>query len=285
MSNNITSLSLLVDRYARLHPDLTAGAVLQLRITVKRFGECLGREAYAEDLCADLIADFMGWMNRRGASPRTTKSKRTGLVTLWRFAYRTGILEKPPAEVPTMKMPRRVPRAWRQDEFSALIAATSNHPRGDALRALLLVLFDTGCRLGAILNARESDYDEASGTLIVYESKVKTERIATLSPVTRNALAKLPKGRGNLIGPPASPSRLRKHFKQLKIAAGLNPGKRVAFQAVRRTKYSMVYAALGPAAASAHAGHTSDLSQFYLDPRVCPTVDISVAVPPPVAAF
>lgn len=285
MGQTSTTLAAVIDRYAMLKPDLSRGASAQLRYTAARFSQYLGHEATTVNLTAESIAGFMVWLNRQGLSPRTTKSKRTGLVTLWRWCHQQGLVDEPAVNVPTMKMPRRVPRAWRKDEFAALIAAAENHPRGDVLRALLLVLFDTGGRLGAVLSANESDYDPASGELLIYESKVKTEKVVKLSAMSQAALAKLPRGRGALIGPPSSPGRLRKHFKQLKIAAGLNPGKRVAFQAVRRTKYSMVYAALGPAAASAHAGHTSDLSQFYLDPRVCPTVDISVAVPPPVAAF
>ncbi|MBL8828316.1 MAG: tyrosine-type recombinase/integrase [Planctomycetaceae bacterium] len=238
--------------------------------------------ATTADLNTESVLDFLAWLKRRGLSPRTLKAKRTGILTLWKFAHTIGLVDQPPTGIPGLKMPRKIPRAWRKDEFASLVATAEKHPQGDTLKALLLTLFDTGGRLGAVLNAKLEDYDPRTGLLTTFESKTKTERVTMLGSATREALAKLPKNRAKLIGPPTSSSRLRKHMKRLVADAGLKPGTRVCFQGVRRLKYSLVYSQLGPAEAARHAGHmTQGMERFYYDPRVTPSADIAALIPPP----
>ncbi len=278
-----TPLTKLIEAYVVARPDLSRGAEKQFHYTVGRFAMALGLSvATTTDLNTDAVLDFLAWLKRRGLSPRTLKAKRTSILTLWKFAHSIGLVEQPPAGVPGLKMPRKLPRAWRKDEFATLVSAAEKHPRGDTLKALLLVLFDTGGRLGAVLNAKLEDYDRRTGLLTTFESKVKTERVTMLGPATREAIAKLPRNRTKLIGPPTSSSRLRKHLKRLIADAGLKPGTRVCFQGVRRLKYSLVYSQLGPAEAARHAGHTSQgMERFYYDPRVTPSADITALIPPP----
>ena len=110
--------------------------------------------------------------------------------------------------------------------------------------------------------------DLRRGILIVGADATKgnVEQLHRLGDDTLTLLDSLPRPERLLLFDwPRSPKYLQKCFRRILVDAGLPASRRDLFHRIRRTSYTEVYMALGPDAASQHAGHRSDMSEYYLD--------------------
>lgn len=87
------------------------------------------------------------------------------------------------------KPPQFVPYIYSVEEIRKLIANTPKvcqhyHTKleADTFRALLLILWGTGLRLGEALRLRLSDVDLESGVLTIYDTKFFKDRIVPMDP-------------------------------------------------------------------------------------------------------
>lgn len=268
--------------YVPARVDLTDGAVHQLDIAVRLFSRFLGRPAELPDLSAESVCAFMRWLLKLGRSPRTVNGRRDSLLTLRRFAAKRGLLPPLQDEVPAAKEPRRRNSSWSNEEFCSLVKGCSGERDGAILRAVLLVAWDTSCRIGAIMKTPRSAFDPERRLLSIYEAKVRTEVTHRLSEATVQALLALSPRDGSLFGWTKSLYILNERLTALQRRLGLPCGRRDKWHKIRRTKYTLVYVQFGPRAASLHAGHSTDMSRSYLDDSRLATAELVDAIPPPV---
>lgn len=290
--------------YAPGHPGISPGSIGQLLNACNLFDrfcvEVYEHKVSVQELTESLVTEFMSARLAAGIAPATVNSNRRALMCIWRFAAESGC-SVAPNRVRLVTEPERIPSAWTPAQFKTLLEASKKALYASALRSLLLVLYDTDCRFGAVANALISDFDSAAGTLVMTETKTDRQRTYPLSPETVQAILAIdrhelkfrhgryfksrPRWDGQipvrLIGPPSCPKRLRKHFTDLLKSCGMSATRKDKFQRVRRTKYTAVYKALGKEAASEHAGHRTDMSRWYLDTRQLVSRSVIDAVPPP----
>lgn len=254
----------------------------QLAIACGLFGRHLGRPAATADLADDTVNRWLvAYAN--GRRPHTVRGKRTALLVLWRWGYAEGFCEQPPRRVRKIVLPRLLPEAWGQADLRNLLAAAgslSGHirrwrvPWRSYYRALILVGYDSGLRLGDLLVLRWEQI-EPDGTLLVVQGKTNWPLLARLRPETLATLEAIRHPEQSrplaLLKPPA----LRRGWKRVLLAAGL----RGAIQQLRRSGATSVEASQ-PGAATAYLGHrTPGIAQrHYVDPRIARQ---AVRQPPP----
>jgi integrase/recombinase XerC len=122
------------------------------------------------------VREWQPWLRSRSTGRRGgIVSEKTGVVTLktWsRFLWDNEVLPVDPLarlKVPRVQKIQRKP--FTQDEATRLVQAASAAANPIRDRALLLMLFDTGCRIGELCAATVADVDLVGGSITFTRTK------------------------------------------------------------------------------------------------------------------
>ncbi|KKN11616.1 hypothetical protein LCGC14_1024770 [marine sediment metagenome] len=261
--------------------DLSARTVEQLVVAVRLFDRWRGAPVHLHDLSDELLCRFLRAYLATGKTASTVNGKRRAILCLWRHAFEEGIVELLPRKVPILREPRRMPEAWTLSEVEQLLAAArrlsgkvGEVERRDWWTALILSVYDTSGRIGAIQSTRTLDCNLAERYLIVRADHQKTneDRLYWLSDQTTTIIAVIYEPRRErLFTWPYGRRHLFYQFRRLVERAGLHADKRGMnlFHKLRRTSLSYC-AAYDLELARRQAGHsTARLTQrHYIDPRI-----------------
>ncbi|PRX32683.1 integrase/recombinase XerD [Meinhardsimonia xiamenensis] len=168
------------------------------------------RLAYARDL-----ADFLGWLERRGLGledaargdieaylvdceaeglSRATRARRLSAIRqLYRFAFEEGLrADNPALQIRGPGREKRLPGTLSVAEVEALLGAARRHGRNEAERArnacLMELLYATGMRVSELVGLPVAAA-RGDPRLLLIRGKGGRERMVPLSPPARAALA------------------------------------------------------------------------------------------------
>lgn len=292
--------------------------LVQFEVALNVAASYVGAEVTLDQLGADWLEGLLAWLVRSGRSPARANGIRASLLALWRLAIRKKYLPftGEPEMVEKLRLPKREPRTWTIDQFERILAAASlapgdfyGVPTAKLMPAILLTLYATGLRIGALLQLRTSDLDLQSGWLTVdasYQKHAMDQRWRLPAQCLEAIIATAPGDRLMLFcgPPPGSPSGalnvrgngLRGRLKEILRTVELPAGSRNMFHAIRRLSATQMAAVAGETAAQWHLGHSDIglLRRYYLDrsqlarpeaaellPRLNWTPPASSSSPPP----
>ena len=175
-----------------------------------------------------LLADFVGYCQRRGITRVTTEAalgwatQPSAASPTW-WATRLGVVrgfaahlqtveadtEVPPKGLLPRRASRTTPYLFSPTEITALIAAARAlaHPlRAASFETLIGLMAVTGLRTGEALALDRADVDLAEGMLTIRRSKLGKSRQLPLHATTTTVLAAYAARRGQLCPRPATPS-------------------------------------------------------------------------------
>jgi len=123
-------------------------------------------------------------------SPLTVASRVRHLKRLFNWLEEEGVIQENPARrIKTPKPKRRKPKGISMEDFQALLRTTiDERPEDLRDRAIMMLLFDTACRVGGLCGLRVGDIDLDVRQAIITEKEDKT-RIAFYTQATDDALA------------------------------------------------------------------------------------------------
>jgi len=277
VSCDLTLLDYLHLHYLPMRPGLRSGSAEQLEISARVLsGVQLSRLDERE--AAERLSEYA---KTRAAA--TTNSRRRAILTLWRAAADDDLVLAPRARrIPKLREPHQVPRAWTVAEVSRILTACKRAGGGDLdgvrrcdfWRALVLTIYDSAARIGALLAAEPADCDLNTGWLVLRgETQKDAEGQAfPLSAETVAALAAVyAPARRALFPWPYRPEHLWRQFRKIVEAAGLSASRKRKdlFHKLRRTSLSYT-ARESLDLAVRKAGHCrAELTiRHYLDPRI-----------------
>lgn len=243
--------------------------------TIRAFGRWLGREPVLEDLDELLLARYL---EHRATirSPFTSEKERTQLTALAGLAWERRLLAVKPIVLPS-PLPERVPFAWSVEDMGRLIAAAEALTASrdgvilrDYFPALLMTLWETGERIGAIRDTLVEDYKRPH--LVVRAECRKGRRRDRVYPLSESTCDRLDvlasRESVTLFRWPFCSPYLWRYMKRLVAAAGLGNARRMRFHQVRRTAASHLAAAGGDPVAFLDHSSPKITKRWYLDPRV-----------------
>ncbi len=270
----------------------SSGTSRHYRIKLEQFGESLGRTATIEDLTELNLARYMQWLSDRKRTPATVNKARAQLVALWNFCAKRRLVDKFP-DMPKMAEYRRVPTTWTPAEVGRILAecrkqqgTIADCPAALWWEGLILTVYDTGLRIGALLQTSAKNLNVATHRLLVNaeNQKQKADQDFLLHDDTMAVLAKLPANRELLFPWDEARTNLWGRFANILKAAGLPAGRRDKFHKIRRTAATMAEASMGPGTATRLLGHSGPaVTELYLDRSRLPGNDIANRIPRPVA--
>lgn len=257
--------------------EISDGQVAQIEVTIRQIERFAERPIALDGLTEDLIRRFMADFRRTRAA-ETTNNKRRHLLALWRCAYEEELLDRPPRarKVRKLRAPPKIPIAWTAAEFGIVLQAAKASTRPIAglpsaawWESLLLVMYDTGERRGAMLKTFTEDLDFADCSVIFRHTKTGRPRYCQLRQQTMEACRRFRDPNRELMWPwPKTPEALEKRFRVILKRSGVKFGARHGglFHKIRRTSGTLVEANGGDGAK--HLGNTRKVFEdHYRDPR------------------
>jgi integrase len=282
--------------------------------TFRAFARWLGRVPVVADLDDLVVARYLE--ARAGqVAPLTAERERIQLCALARLLAERRVIEFP-LTVPPGRLPERVPEAWSLDDMAKLVAAAadpatyrnrSGRPRifplpalakpaatsesavelARMFGALIPLLWETGERIGAVMEARQEDYRRPHLLLRAEARKgAKRDRVYTLSAATCDRLeALMDQGNDRIFPWASSKSTLWNQLRKIMAAAGLRGGKkRLGFHQIRRTACTHFAARGGDPRWFLDHENRRTTERWYLDVRYtenhAPPCDVLPAIVP-----
>lgn len=243
--------------------------------TIRSFGRWLGHEPTLVDLADEML--LARYLDHRcqTRSPYTAEKERSQLMSMARLANERRMIPALPT-CPPGNLPDRIPMAWSEDELRRLFAAAGSMrrhvgqvPAGDFYTTLILTAFETGERIGALMDVEAAHYTRPHlhipGEL---RKGGRRSRVYELSADLCDRLERLIAiNTGQKVFHwPKSPTYLWDRLKVILARAGLT-GRRLGFQQIRRSAISHIAAAGGDPVAFAGHAQAATTKRWYLDPR------------------
>jgi len=266
---------LLRDYYAPL-TGVSDRTIALYEYSIKSFGEFLGRPATTDDLTELSVARWLAHRVRTKA-PATASKDRAQIRACWEWAARRGMVSTWPT-MPRIVVPERVPEAWLTDELQRLLDEIAQEkttvfgfPMAAVLRAVVLVCYHTGERIGAVMSLKCSD---VRGATVIFRAEGRKGRardiLRDVGPDCVAALEAIRRQPDDLAIPwDRSHSYLWTRLTIILRRAGLPCGRNSKFHRIRKTSASYYEAAVGPGSAQRHLAHSSPaVTRRYLDPRI-----------------
>lgn len=264
-----------------------------LRRTVSSLNEFTGHTVGARELSDEMIEDFLLWISDRGVVAQTVNGYRANILALWRLAWKKRLTNEQPRDIEKYPATKRVPEAWSIDQMSALITAAYETPgevcgiaAGVWWSALILSLYDTGLRIGALMDVRADWLDMKTGWIKVpaESQKQNADQVFRLHGDTLGFFAAMPSTREMLLPWPFGVhGPLTRRLRLILKRAGLPTTRRDLFHKLRRTSGSHLAAETTEGEAVKHLGHSGiQVTRVYLDPRIVRKVHAADVIPRPI---
>lgn len=197
----MTLKDLLIDRVAPLK-NLSDRSVAMYVATLERFRDFLGHEPTVDDLDDLTAAKFLRWRQThqhskwKMISPASLAKDSAHLRSLWswlakkRWKRSDGeLIEFPDYARP--RVPKPVPKAYKADELSRLVAHAKcrkgyvkGKPAAWYWTTKIQAMFQTGERIGAMMEIRWSEVDLERHTLTFLAATRKGHRETITRPIT-----------------------------------------------------------------------------------------------------
>lgn len=249
--------------------------VEQYEIALRHWKRFCGSLALS-DIDDMALAAFVAALARSRSPATVAKTLRHVMSIVRLAAKRAGVV---PPDPPAVRVSRRIPEAFTIDQVEAILAECRREPGSLAALpasrwwpALVLFVFDTGCRVGAALASVADDLaiGERSVLLRAETQKQRADQWHTLSDQAIAAIAALYPRPGSLVFPwPYGRGVIYKRFRRILDRAGVPAGRERGglFHKLRKTTASYVHANGGDA--TYQLGHSSrQVTERYLDPRI-----------------
>ncbi len=151
------------------------------------------------EVSASLLRLYLAALTEEGLAASSRQRHLSSLRSFFAFLEQRGVLSSNPAQA--LRGPRkgkRLPRHLEEDEVERLLSApTEDDPSVYRDRALLEVLYSSGCRVSELVALDEADVDLRRGLLLL-RGKGRKERMGMLGKPAQEALERYFAYKGNL---------------------------------------------------------------------------------------
>lgn len=196
--------------YLRSECHLAANTQQAYRRDLRRFREWLGERALPPLKIADL-ADYVGWLSEQELAPPTISRHVVSLKVFFRYLQLEGFIKENLVELlGSQKLWERIPEVMSEQMVERFLFAPRKHdPYPDRDRALLELLYATGCRASEVSDLLLADVHLQEGYCRC-TGKGRKQRLVPIGEAARSQIkVYLEKERGRLAArAPSSPEWL-----------------------------------------------------------------------------
>jgi integrase len=254
--------------------DVRPETVRQYEITARLFEQWAGGPVQLVELDEASVSAWLRDYAASGVVPETVRSKKVGILALWRAAADEGLCEPPTRRIRSVRVPYKAPTCWTWEEVSALLTACQGLQRWHKTGLRRSAWFDLAVRLAWDTGLRQGDQwrlpvadIRPDGAVHLVQSKTGRPVICQVSTSTAEALrVSLELAPRQLVTPwMSSHETFDDQFKRLTQKAGIRQG---TWKWLRRASATDVEIQR-PGSATAHLGHVPGsriAERSYIDP-------------------
>ncbi|MEX2176670.1 MAG: site-specific tyrosine recombinase XerD [Pirellulaceae bacterium] len=175
--------------YLQTECHLAANSIAAYRRDLTHFSEWLGGR-FVPKLTVRDLSDYMGWLRTKSLAPSSIARHMVSLKIFYRYLQLEGIVKDNPAELlGTQKTWQRVPEVLSPGMVEKLLAGPQRHdPYWRRDRALLELLYATGCRASEVSNLQTQDL-HLSERYCLAHGKGNKDRLTPLGRAAIGALS------------------------------------------------------------------------------------------------
>lgn len=269
----------LVDYYAPLR-NCAARTVELYQGTIDRFEEFLGRVPTLNDFNDITVARFLAARQKQpGLSLATVAKDHAHLAGMWNLAAKRRLVSEFPT-LPPIHSPDRIPVAWTIEQMQAIMRSISAlkkdvgvYPARIWWRGLIMVIWDTGERINAVMQIKIRDVDMQQRLLRIPAEHRKNKRRDLMFALNLDTIAAIsplwdPEDQERALFPwPSFATHIYWHYNKILRAAGLPTDNRSKFHRIRRSVATYMKVAGGdPTTVLDHSNPA--VTRKYIDPRI-----------------
>lgn len=282
--------------YRPAHINAQPESLAQIGYAIRALERWAERTIATTDLTTGMLRQFLSDY-RTIVSASTVNAKRRHLLALWRQAHADGYVACGPGKIEACVVDLPVPEAWTAGQFGLILEIASSEPGTIAglpasawWRSLLLTLYYTGERIGALLRVAPTDFKFsrpgmlpfAAAGVLVRRRKTHQGKFHCLPADVMDVCMLIYDSDRKVMWPvpwsrESRDERLRRILRQAGVAFGRPRGG--LWHKIRRTTGSLVEAAGGDG--SKMLGNTRAIFEaHYRDPRICGGSQVNLLPPP-----
>jgi integrase/recombinase XerD len=159
--------------------------------TLKRFAEIAEEESFPQDVARITPAHIYVYLGRFAhLSPESRHRYHREVSCFFNSLQTMGYLEHSPfAHIKKVRLPQKIVQPFSPDEVLRLLACCDpGTPAGARDRAMVLILLDTGIRVGELVKVELSDLDLEAQRLRILYGKGNKQRVVAFGEDCRKAL-------------------------------------------------------------------------------------------------
>lgn len=250
------------------------------RYSLKTFDQALGRPATIADLNDTTVTRFAAHRLDAGIQKSGVNRDLSNLLAIWRWAHTKHYVKNWP-DVELEVLPTRVPVALLREEIELVYESINREtmpvdaiPGKKFWLALLLVIWDTGERIGAVMAIEWECVDLKTGWVRFPAEDRKGARDDNALPIAADTVAALsaikPRGYSpsqKVFRWPYSSTYIYNRLARIMVRAGLPNNRLYKFHVLRKSVASH-YEAAGGNATELLKHSSRKITRTYLDPRI-----------------
>jgi site-specific recombinase XerD len=137
--------------------DVRPETLRQYQITARLFEAWAGHPVQLVEIDEASVSAWLRDYAASGVVPETVRSKKVGLLALWRAAADEGLCEPPTRRIRSVRVPYKAPTCWTWEEVSALLTACQELKRWHKTGLRRSAWFDLAIRMAWDTGLRQGD--------------------------------------------------------------------------------------------------------------------------------
>lgn len=190
--------------YCKVEKNYSVKTINTYSLALSQFLEFLaeeyGSEPEIEQIEADDIRPFLGWLHDHGLGRNSLRLKIAAIKSFFKYCQKKGLLVKNPARlVASPKKEKKLPTVLLEKEINILMGSFNpSDPRGARNLALAELLYSSGLRISEALSLNLRDFNDST-RLVTVLGKGNKQRVVPIGEVAVKAIMNYLNLRHNLL--------------------------------------------------------------------------------------
>jgi integrase/recombinase XerD len=173
--------------YLKLERSLSVNSVASYTEDVQKLAQFFSTEHSSmtpQKVTADLLRDFIAWINKKGLSGRSQARVLSGIKGFFKYLILENIIQDNPATLlESPRIGRKLPDTLSIEEIDSIISAIDlSKPEGTRNKAILETLYSCGLRVSELVEMKISNYFPEIGYIKI-TGKGNKERLVPIGSI------------------------------------------------------------------------------------------------------
>lgn len=236
-----------LDRYIEEH-DLREATIKGYRTALNSITAWHGRPIELDEMNDELMNRYLTWSLANAKSRVTSKTRRSQILTIVRYAEELQLISYVPRRVKPIKTPANLIDIWSVDEMRDLLRAAretagvfigSRVEKSKYFEAIFSVAWDTALRRGDLVRI-EREWVENGNIFSIVQQKSGSQKVCQINESTRQLILSMSHDSEFAFPKFVGVDRISRIAKEIMTRAGLRSPRGQIFHKIRRSSITHI---------------------------------------------